>query len=161
MEGQGSETLGDFGADLNLEMGEQHRDEVESREQASPQRTPAADLGKGFMIDEMEVPIRLFPAAYPVDEAYHPLLNTIARAHPETFTPFNSRSARLGALLLRDLHEVLTPWGAVAFWRLHFCHGDCPTGRHARHGGLGVRPWLVECEELRTQGRGREGSSAA
>ncbi|KAE9465161.1 hypothetical protein C3L33_02947, partial [Rhododendron williamsianum] len=102
---EGSQALGDFGADLDLEMGEQHRDEVESRERASPQRTPSTDLGKGPMVDEVEVHVRLFPTAFSIDEAYHPLLNAIARAHPETFAHFNPRSSRLGSIFLRDLHE--------------------------------------------------------
>ncbi|KAE9445285.1 hypothetical protein C3L33_22818, partial [Rhododendron williamsianum] len=41
--GQGSQALGDFGLDLNLGMGDQQRDEVESREQPSPRRSPVAD----------------------------------------------------------------------------------------------------------------------
>ncbi|KAE9446002.1 hypothetical protein C3L33_22095, partial [Rhododendron williamsianum] len=113
--GQGSQALGDFGVYLNAEIGEQQREEVESREQPSPRRSPVANLGKGPMVAKMEVPIRLFPADYPVDEAYHPLLNAIARAHPETFAHFNLRSARLGALFLGNLHEVLTPWAQLRF----------------------------------------------
>ncbi|KAI8530127.1 hypothetical protein RHMOL_Rhmol11G0031500 [Rhododendron molle] len=67
------------------------------------------------MVAEMEVPIRLFPAGYQVDEAYHPLLNAIARRHPEMFAHFNLRSAQLGVLFFRDLHEVLAPWAQLRF----------------------------------------------
>ncbi|KAI8543003.1 hypothetical protein RHMOL_Rhmol08G0185000 [Rhododendron molle] len=109
---QGSQALGDFGVDLNVEMGEQQREEVES---PSPRQSPPADLRKGPMVAEMEVPVGIFPAGYPVDEAYHPLLNAIACAHLETFVLFNPRSAWLGALLLRDLHEVITPWAQQRF----------------------------------------------
>lgn len=93
---------------MNTEMGKRHREEVESRERSSPRWSPIADLGKGPMVAEMEVFVRLFPAGFFVDEAFHPLRNAIARRHPETFAHFNPRSARLGALFLRDLHETLT-----------------------------------------------------
>lgn len=67
------------------------------------------------MNNEVEIPIRLFPVAYPVDEVYHPLLNAIARAHPETFARFIPQSPRLGSILLRDLHDLLMPWAQLRF----------------------------------------------
>ncbi|KAI8571896.1 hypothetical protein RHMOL_Rhmol01G0155900 [Rhododendron molle] len=72
--GQRSQALGDFGDDLDADLGEQQRGEVESKEQLSPRRSPAADLGK----EPMVTPIRLFLVGFPVDETFHPLLNTIA-----------------------------------------------------------------------------------
>ncbi|KAI8543016.1 hypothetical protein RHMOL_Rhmol08G0186100 [Rhododendron molle] len=66
------QALGDFEFDLNLEMGEQQREEVESRERPSPLRSPVVDLGKGPMDAEAEMSTRIFPTGYPVDEAYHP-----------------------------------------------------------------------------------------
>ncbi|KAI8572697.1 hypothetical protein RHMOL_Rhmol01G0220100 [Rhododendron molle] len=113
--GQGSQALGDFELDLNLEMGEQQREEVESRERPSPRRSPVLDLGREPMPTKTEMPTRLFPAGYSVDEAYHSLLNAIARAHPETLRPFNPRSTQLGMLFLGSLHEVLTPWAQLRF----------------------------------------------
>ncbi|KAI8550887.1 hypothetical protein RHMOL_Rhmol06G0142300 [Rhododendron molle] len=104
----GSQALWDFGADLDANMGEQQRGEVESREQPSSRRSPAVDLGKGPMVAKMEVLVRLFPEGYPVDEAYHPLLDAIARRHLETFAHFNPRSTQLGAIFFKNLHEVLT-----------------------------------------------------
>ncbi|XP_058184019.1 uncharacterized protein LOC131301658 [Rhododendron vialii] len=82
--GQGSAALGDYA--LDLEMGEQNRDIVESKEQTSPQPSPIADRGKGPVNNEVEVPICLFPTVYPIEEVYHPLLNAIARAHRESFS---------------------------------------------------------------------------
>lgn len=73
--GQGNAALGDY--TIDFDMGEQKR-EVESRENLSPQRSPAVDRGKGPANNEVEVPIRLYPAAYLVEEVYHPLLNAIA-----------------------------------------------------------------------------------
>ncbi|KAI8535076.1 hypothetical protein RHMOL_Rhmol10G0147000 [Rhododendron molle] len=107
--------LGDFGIDLNAEMGEQQREEAESREQPFPRRGPVTDLGKEPMATEMKVPIRLFSAGYLVDKAHHLLLNAIARAHPEMIAPFNPRSAQHGALFLGNHHEVLGLWAQLRF----------------------------------------------
>lgn len=88
-------------------MGEQNR-EVESREQPPRQPSPVAGHGKELANHGMGpataervesfagVPIRLFPTAYPVQEAYYPLLNAITRAHPETFAHFKPWTPQLG-----------------------------------------------------------------
>lgn len=56
------------------------------------------------------VPIRLFPADYPVDKAYYPVLNAIARTHPETFDHFKPWTPQLGSMLLRNLHDLVMHW---------------------------------------------------
>lgn len=65
------------------------------------------------MNNKVEVSIRLFPAAYPIDKVYHPLLNVIARAHPETFARFNPRPPRVAS-------SARSPWSVDALAQLRF-----------------------------------------
>lgn len=107
--GRGSAALGDFEADFSADMGEQDR-EVESRNET---RSDLGGRGGGPAAKERATSsaggaTRLFPADYPVDEAYYPLLNAIAQAHPETFVSFKPRSPRLGSMLLKSLHDVVS-----------------------------------------------------
>lgn len=114
--GRGSAALGDFEADFSADMGEQDR-EVESRNET---RSDLGGRGGGPAAKERATSsaggaTRLFPADYPVDEAYYPLLNAIAQAHPETFVSFKPRSPRLGSMLLKSLHDVVSPWAQLRF----------------------------------------------
>lgn len=157
--GQGSDALGDYAADL--EMGEQNREEVESREQPPPQPSPTADRGKGLANNDAEVPNRLFPVTYPIEEVYNPLLNAIVWAVPKTFARFNPWTPQLESMLLRALHDLLMPWAQLRFSEFTLAMETAIQGLMQDMVNLDFDLGWLSNRGSRAQGRRRASSSVA
>ncbi|KAI8548597.1 hypothetical protein RHMOL_Rhmol07G0285400 [Rhododendron molle] len=125
--GQGSATFGDYGPQPSGDLGNQGREEESGEEMhfrsssavgsGKGNNTDLAGRGKDQVVEEEQRAaspagevIRLFPGGFAVDEAYFPLLNSIATAFPETFANFRPRSSHSGALFLVMLHDMVRAW---------------------------------------------------